>query len=1346
MQAFHDGSIKSIPRTESATCNGGFVLDPFCISLPTDGLIFTDHHHEGRFDTVMPDPLMYGGTPPPSSKAPPSFSNHQQDPNTSGGIAKSPPSSSKTAAVPSQTSKTGGKTITTKPQQKQKQASKTKKVPKKAVSQTNSFKMKKAPGAPRRFKSAYMFFSTKKHKEFREELNKNGQAKMNTTDVAKLVSKAWKSLSAEERKEWDDVALADKKRYEVERAAYKGPWKVPTISAALAGKDPTAPKRPMSAFLAFSNDNRKAVKSVHTEMSNADITRILGQMWKELSAEDRRVYQEKEVLMRNKYKVVLEDWKKEKQATIMANPKKRRKKKQDEPPAKKSIGKEKSVPKISDASSGVVGRGKKSPASAEKNKKKNKRKKNGILAFTRRRHKKMKQKNKNKSEKDKAALAVSPTGVVGVGADSTGNDAASDAGGNNEDPNNQDQPESDEESYTTVTVFEYTSAVVVAAAAMFMASLLSLSSGSVVGGGGGGFSTLPPNLRFKSSFFRNKDESTATNTNSNTNTTSRSSNDDGDDGDDDTVTTEANRLRWIRLWRDLLLLPQTGSNPGNEISSLMIPITKRTLVRRTSSISLSSGLQNDTVEAEEQVDRKNTINVSDDSPATMTSSTESQQGGDAAAAADGDDEDYDWTPLWIAAAAAAGLATTAATTPAQLSNADDGDINTEEQKEKTNNESDETDETETTKKESPTIEDDINGLKDHHHHDNSPVVESPSDAAQPLNNDDEESAIFSNAALTASAAAVAATGAFFLWSSRGAQERTADRNDGSLDSVEDAQDETKVSTEDDADEEEEHVLVVVPAVVQSIGSSGSEEDTATGPPPQPAASDKKDSDMDLVEQDRESGGTETVLYPSEQKNEKAVKKKKESWKLWKKILSPKQQKADRVALVLSNDQTTSLSNELSDRSTNTDDKTVMIEESSPLGDRIIVDTSSIEVDNDEVDDDTSEIVHQFLAKSRFRKKNRKPKACVAAFERSSDKTTDRSAVDDKTKAETKRQAYFERYVEEEGQPTDDVDDQPTRSSSSYTDLRILEADNSNTNMLKSAASWDEYSYADNSQDGTVETKDSRSRGMKDVRRLRSDSEGTDDVELDDDASLVSVKSINIFKETTQEILKDVSFLYNREHHETFEHENEEDEDEIFDGLDDSLRTIDEGTIGSSSVDDRNLDSPIPFEMNDNSCHFIQDANNNSIGNDDVALTLTLDESFSVVDDDEDAGASAIQDVSPHTTPKTKNRLSILSPFLKRTDKHLGDDGAVLQSTVSDDREDMLELSFGESPSSPKRQPASPIHIFSSPSSKNLESTGRMTYGEKSSPSQSHRRRLFIRNLSLWNRKSMSTQPAPTPVS
>lgn len=36
-------------------------------------------------------------------------------------------------------------------------------------------KYKKAPQAPRRFKSSYMFFSTEKHKQIRKELTEKGE-------------------------------------------------------------------------------------------------------------------------------------------------------------------------------------------------------------------------------------------------------------------------------------------------------------------------------------------------------------------------------------------------------------------------------------------------------------------------------------------------------------------------------------------------------------------------------------------------------------------------------------------------------------------------------------------------------------------------------------------------------------------------------------------------------------------------------------------------------------------------------------------------------------------------------------------------------------------------------------------------------------------------------------------------------------------------------------------------------------------------------------------------------------------------------------------------------------------
>lgn len=141
--------------------------------------------------------------------------------------------------------------------------------------------------------------------------------KINTTDVAKMVSKAWKILSVEERKKWEELALDDKKRFEAEKSAYKGPWKVPAISS--NSKDPTVPKRPMSAFLAFSNHKRKVVRQEHQHLTNADVTRLLGRMWKNLPSEERRVYQDEEARMRERYKAALAGWKKEKQAEFMAH-------------------------------------------------------------------------------------------------------------------------------------------------------------------------------------------------------------------------------------------------------------------------------------------------------------------------------------------------------------------------------------------------------------------------------------------------------------------------------------------------------------------------------------------------------------------------------------------------------------------------------------------------------------------------------------------------------------------------------------------------------------------------------------------------------------------------------------------------------------------------------------------------------------------------------------------------------------------------------------------------------------------------------------------------------------------
>lgn len=89
---------------------------------------------------------------------------------------------------------------------------------------------------------------------------------------------------------------------------YKGPWKVPANKR--TPKDPSAPKRPMSAFLAFSNKRRAALKRQTPEATNADLSKMLSKTWKEAPEELRRKYMDEEAGLRAKYKVEMAKWRK----------------------------------------------------------------------------------------------------------------------------------------------------------------------------------------------------------------------------------------------------------------------------------------------------------------------------------------------------------------------------------------------------------------------------------------------------------------------------------------------------------------------------------------------------------------------------------------------------------------------------------------------------------------------------------------------------------------------------------------------------------------------------------------------------------------------------------------------------------------------------------------------------------------------------------------------------------------------------------------------------------------------------------------------------------------------------
>jgi hypothetical protein len=158
--------------------------------------------------------------------------------------------------------------------------------------------------------------------KLQEIANKHGIGK-NDKKVLEICSAEWKMVSQKERAAWEEEARNDKVRFVREKAAYKGTWNIPKRRAK---KHPGAPKvcmlssfdaifvqfchnslcksffqRPMSAFLAFSRSRRPQVKEDNPNMTNTDVSRLLGEMWRNATPEEKEPFVKQELKERAAY-------------------------------------------------------------------------------------------------------------------------------------------------------------------------------------------------------------------------------------------------------------------------------------------------------------------------------------------------------------------------------------------------------------------------------------------------------------------------------------------------------------------------------------------------------------------------------------------------------------------------------------------------------------------------------------------------------------------------------------------------------------------------------------------------------------------------------------------------------------------------------------------------------------------------------------------------------------------------------------------------------------------------------------------------------------------------------------
>ena len=166
------------------------------------------------------------------------------------------------------------------------------------LSAARSSEAQDSPPKPPR--SAFMCFTDAKKTEI---MSQHGVQKKDV--ILKMVANEWKSLSASARTHWEEEARNDKIRFVRQKAAYKGPWAIPKRRAK---KHPLAPKRPMSAFLKYSQTRRTKVKEENPDMSNTDVSRLLGEMWRNAPPRERAPYVEQEERERAIYKENIRRW------------------------------------------------------------------------------------------------------------------------------------------------------------------------------------------------------------------------------------------------------------------------------------------------------------------------------------------------------------------------------------------------------------------------------------------------------------------------------------------------------------------------------------------------------------------------------------------------------------------------------------------------------------------------------------------------------------------------------------------------------------------------------------------------------------------------------------------------------------------------------------------------------------------------------------------------------------------------------------------------------------------------------------------------------------------------------
>ena len=163
-------------------------------------------------------------------------------------------------------------------------------------------KVHRDPNAPKRPLSGFFHFSNVGRSKV-----KAANPDMSVGDISKELARRWHALDEITRGMFEEMASNDKERFQREKQEYRNS-PMGAFKQTRARRDPNAPKRPLCAFMLYSNDHRNKAVQESPQFAlghKGEIVKELGKRWAAETPEVRKKYNdmsaaEKERFVREK--------------------------------------------------------------------------------------------------------------------------------------------------------------------------------------------------------------------------------------------------------------------------------------------------------------------------------------------------------------------------------------------------------------------------------------------------------------------------------------------------------------------------------------------------------------------------------------------------------------------------------------------------------------------------------------------------------------------------------------------------------------------------------------------------------------------------------------------------------------------------------------------------------------------------------------------------------------------------------------------------------------------------------------------------------------------------------------